>query len=328
MFNLVQNEKTLLERTSFKEYLRKYNVILTLAVMIVISTLSTKGLFLDGDNILNVLERASLVGIIALGQMMIILTGGIDLSIAGILAVGLVTIAKTTEINLPMPVCILLTIIACLAAGTINGLLVAKTRVPPFLVTLATNMFFTSLALFSTGSSQLVYEKLQQYINTTLGLSRFSSRLLPTVVWIVCTVVVIFMLSRTRFGKNVYAVGGKEIAAKWSGIKNNQVKMMCYIASGMFCAVAGLILAYRIKASNPVVGTSFSMDSIAAVVLGGTNINGGEGQVFGTLVGSIIIASLVNLLNLLNADPYIQEAIKGMMLIAFVYFSQVLSKKN
>lgn len=310
------------------EFLRKYNIFITLALTIIISAIVTNGLFLDSQNLLNIGERASIVGIVALGQMLVILTGGIDLSIAGILAIGFVIIGKATHAGVPVPVAILLVIIACMAAGGINGIMVLKTKIPPFMITMATLMFYSSLALFLTGSSQLKYDKLQDFINTTFNMGKLGARLFPTTMWLLLTAVVIFVLARTRFGNNLYAVGGKEAAAKLSGIKTLKAKFSVYLMSGFFCAVAAIVLAYRIKASNPDVGMSLNMDSIAAVILGGTNINGGEGSVYGTLVGAIIMAALINLLNLVNANPYIQESIKGLMLIAFVFITQYLSKRK
>jgi len=123
-------------------------------------------------------------------------------------------------------------------------------------------------------------------------------------------------------------VGGRELAARLSGIRTGTVKLLVYVGSGFFSSIAAMVLAYRLSASNPDIGTVLLLESIAAVVCGGTNVNGGEGSIFGTLVGAIVMAALVNLLNLLNANPYIQDAIKGLMLIGFVVFIQLISRKR
>lgn len=316
------------QRTTPMEFIRRYNVLITLLVIVILATVSTGGLFLDGGNLLNVGERASIVGIVALGQMLVIITAGIDLSVGAIMALALTTAAKLTGFGVPVVAALLLAIIVSMLAGFINGLLVAKTNVPPFMITMGTMLFFFSLSLQLTGSSQLNYEQIQDFINNTFGLSAFGSRIFPTITWLILSVIIIIVLRITRFGQNVYAVGGKELAANLSGINTGKSKIMVYSLSGMFCSIAAIILAYRLRASNPDAGMKLQLESIAAVIVGGTNINGGEGNVYGTFVGAIIMATLVNLLNLVNADPFIQDAIKGLMLLFFVYLMQVLSKRR
>ncbi len=326
MSTAVQAAKT--GRTSVSELLRRYNVLATLIALVLFASLTTRGLFLDVQNLINIGERASVVGIVALGQMLVILTGGIDLSVGGIMALALVVVSKTGNAGFPAPLCIVLAALTGMAAGLVNGVLAARTKVPPFMITMGTMLFSLSLANFLTGAGQLEYYGMQRFINSSLGLAKLGERLLPTAAWLLLSVFLIFVLGRTRFGHNVYAVGGKELAARLSGIRTGAVKVLVYVASGFFSAVAAMVLAYRLSASNPDIGTAALLESIAAVVCGGTNINGGEGSIYGTLVGAIVMAALVNLLNLLNANPYIQDAIKGLMLIAFVVFLQVISKRR
>lgn len=332
MFNKDENKfyitKKSINNFNWKEFLRKYNVFITLIIVILISTSITKGLFLSGENILNIGERASIVGIVALGQMLVILSSGIDLSVGGITAIGFLIIGKSANYGIPVIVTILLVILGCTLAGALNGFFVTRTNVPPFMITLSTNMILGALANFLTGANILDYTKLQDFLNKYLFLGKVLSRLFPTVIWLILSIIMIFVLSRTLFGHNIYASGGNEIAAEFSGINTKNIKFMVYLLSGFFCAIAVIVLAYRLRTSNPNAGNSLILDSIAAVVLGGTNIMGGEGNVFGTLVGSIIIAALINLLNLANANPFIQDAIKGLMLIAFVYIISYLSKKK
>ncbi len=325
MSTVVQQEKS---RASFTELLRRYNVLVTLIALVLFASVTTRGLFLDVQNLINIGERASVVGIVALGQMLVILTGGIDLSVGGIMALALLVVSKSLHAGLPPAACILLTVAAGMAAGLVNGFLVARTRVPPFMITLGTMLFYFSLATLLTGASQLEYYGMQKFVNAGLGLTKLGERLLPTAAWLVLSAFLIFLLGRTRFGHNVYAVGGKELAARLSGIRTGTVKLLVYTASGFFSSVAAMVLAYRLSASNPDIGTALLMESIAAVVCGGTNVNGGEGSIYGTLVGAIVMAALVNLLNLLNANPYIQDAIKGLMLIAFVVFLQFITRKR
>ena len=315
-------------RSSPSELMRRYNVFITLAVLVAFAAISTRGLFLGVQNLLNIGERASVVGIVALGQMLVILTGGIDLSLGGIMALSLVVVSKTGHAGFPAAVSILLAIATGMATGLVNGILVSRTKIPPFMVTMGTMLFYVSLATFLTGAGQLEYANLQKFVNVALHLDKTGERLVPTVAWLALSIILIIVLGRTRFGQNIYAVGGKELAARLSGIRTGTVKLLVYVASGFFGSIAAMVLAYRLSASNPDIGTALVMESIAAVVCGGTNINGGEGRIYGTLVGAIVMAALVNLLNLLNANPYIQDAIKGFMLIGFVVIIQLISRKR
>ena len=316
------------QRVSLGEFLRRYNVFVTLTILVAFAALSTRGLFLNSGNLINIGERASVVGIVALGQMLVILTGGIDLSVGGIMAIVLTVLSKTGHAQWPAALTVLLAILTGMAAGLVNGVLVARTKVPPFIVTMGTMLFFFSLANHVTGASLLEYYHLQRLINSAFGLAKLGERLVPTAAWLALSVVLILVLGRTRYGQNVYAVGGRELAARLSGIRSGRVRLSVYVASGFFSSIAAMVLAYRLSASNPDIGTTALLESIAAVVCGGTNINGGEGSIYGTLVGAIVMAALLNLLNLLNANPYIQEAIKGLMLIAFVIFIQLITRKR
>ena len=315
-------------RISLAEFLRRYNVFLTLLLLVLFAAVSTRGLFLDSQNLINIGERASVVGIVALGQMLVILTGGIDLSVGGTMAIVLTVLSKAGSAGFPTGLAIALAVLTGMAAGLVNGFLVSRTRVPPFMITMATMLFYFSLANLLTGASLLEYHRLQRFINTAFGLNKLGERLLPTAVWLVLSVLLILVLGRTRYGQNVYAVGGKELAARLSGIRTGAIRLSVYVASGFFSSIAAMVLAYRLSASNPDIGTTAMLESIAAVVCGGTNINGGEGSIYGTLMGAIVMAALLNLLNLLNTNPYIQEAIKGLMLVAFVIFIQIISRKR
>lgn len=311
------------------EFVRQYSVILTLVIIVIVSAISTRGLFLSPENLLNIGERASIVGIVAIGQMLVIITGGIDLSIGSIMAIAFTVISKLIlELGVPVPLAIMVTLFVGAFVGMINGLLVAKTRVPPFMITLGTMLFFFYLALLITGSKQLYYEQIQLYFNGVFKLDAYGARFFPTATWLIISIAMIAVLQRTRFGQNIYAVGGKELAARLSGIRADNVKIIVYTLSGLMCAIAAVVYGYRLKAANPDAGMKLQLESIAAVIVGGTNVLGGEGTVYGTFVGAIIMASLVNLLNLLNVDPFIQDAFKGLLLLVFVYIMQLLSKRR
>ncbi|MBN1187109.1 MAG: ABC transporter permease [Bacteroidales bacterium] len=299
----------------------------TLISISILAALSTGGLFLEVSNLLNVAERASIIGIVALGQALVIMTGGIDLSVGAIMCTALALTSKTTDLTGSVTIGIIVSMVVCALVGLINGLLISKTKMPAFIVTIGTMMVFKSFAIYITGSGQLVFTKLQGTINSTLNLTPTGSRLLPTVSWILLSLIFIFILARTKLGLNIFATGSNETTAKYSGVKTSSVKVLVYVFAGFFSAVAAIIYAYRLSGASPDAGLHFQMESIAAVILGGTSLKGGEGSVFGSMFGALVMAILVNLMNLLGVDPFIQDGLKGLVLIVFVYLLQLYSKK-
>ena len=315
---------------SAMELLRKYAVIVTAAVMILVATAVTGGSFLSGSNLLNVGERAAAIGIVALGQMLVILTGGIDLSVGGTIAVAwAVTDLLTTKITtIPIPVAIALMLLVTTACGAFNGLLVSFTKIPPFMLTLGTRLIYTSLAFVICSATNLGFERQSDWLIATFGLEGTVARVFPTVMWVVISAIVIFVLAYTRFGKNTYATGGGELAARYSGINTKLQKFKVYTLCGLLCGVAALLLEFRLRNVNATSAASYQIDSIAAVIVGGASLSGGEGNVYGTFVGAFIMAALVNMLNLAGVDVYSQDIYKGVILIACIFLTQVLTRMN
>lgn len=308
------------------EYLKKYSVILTALVLIVVATIASKGLYFRGSNMINVGERAAAIGIIALGQMLVILTGGMDLSVGGITSVGFCVTALLLQYTGLHPLAVIvLMLLATTACGAINGIIVAKSKIPPFMLTLGTYMFFSSLALVLSKSQNLQFGDQVTWMIEKWHLDGLAGRLFPTVLWIVASVITILVLAYTRFGKNVYQTGGTELAAKMSGIKTDHIKFMVYTLSGFFCGLAALTVEFRLQFCNASSTSSYMISSIAAVIVGGTSLKGGEGNVYGTFVGAFIMASLDNIMNLCNLDVYSQDSVKGIVLLIFVVISCTLT---
>jgi ribose transport system permease protein len=185
-----------------------------------------------------------------------------------------------------------------------------------------------SFAKTILGTLQLRYTGLQQYLDTLLGLHGIWARIFPTFIWILLSIIFIFVLSKTRFGLNVFAVGGGPKAAYLAGVRSETVRIIAYVVSGVTAAIGAIILAYRIGFLMPNSSEAFLIESIAAVILGGTNINGGEGSIFGSFFGAIVIAALLNILNLLRVDPFIQYAIMGLLLLIITFNISYLSTRK
>jgi len=314
------------ERSTFVEIIRNYSVIFTALVLVVVGLIMTGGLFISPDNLTNVGDRAAVIGIVAIGQMLVILTGNIDLSVSGIMAVGLGVGSELMKIGgIPFQVVILLMLVATTGCGALNGLMVSRTKIPAFMLTLGTFMIYTSLGLVITKASSMGFRPMQEWINSSLVMD---NRLFSIIIWLALGVFFIFVLRSTKFGKNVYATGANELASTMSGVKTRQVKFSVYMITGALCGLSALTMMYRLGQMNVSTTGSYQIESIASVVVGGASLNGGEGNVYGTLIGAFIMAALINLLNIYGIGVYEQNIIKGLVLLGFVILSNWLTSSK
>ena len=322
-----QNQPIIEERNlrSRDEIIKMLLIPALFVAILIIASIVTKGLFLDVGNLLNVTERASIVGIIAIGMTVVLLTGGIDLSVGAVMCMGYSMQATLVVAGLGQLPSIILSLAICFGLGAINGILVAKTGLPPFMITLGTMMIITALSLYIARGSALEYSGLQDFINS-IGFGTLGSRLLPTVTWLALTFLLYLIFIRTKMGLIVTAIGANKKAALLSGIKSEKTIVIVYGVCGLFSGIAAIVLAYRLGVLNAHSSDTFLLESIAAVVIGGTSIMGGEGSILRTLFGAVIIAMLVNLMNLLMIDTYLQFAVRGVILILIVAVVQRLSR--
>jgi len=198
------------------------------------------------------------------------------------------------------------------AAGLVNGLLVTKTRMPSFIATLATLSILSGLALQLTQGNPV---SVTDYNFQNIGQARIAG--IPTPVWIMIVVFVIFgiLLARTRFGRYAYATGDNAEAAKLSGISVDRVKILAFVISGALAALAGFIVTARLSTAEPTAGTGLELEAIAAVIIGGTSLAGGRGDLLGTIVGALILGVIDNGMNLLNVNPFLQDVVKGVVIL-------------
>ena len=310
------------------EILRKYNSFITFTVMLIVATVATGGKFFTASNALTVIERASIIGIVALGQGMVILTGAIDLSVNAIMNLSFTGVAVLANVGVPYGTAILVALALGAIVGLANGILIIKTRIPAWLVTLSTMMIANAVAMRWSGTLGLRFAGLQSFINNLFGMDVSSSRYFAGIVWIVLGLIFALVLTRTRFGLNLFFLGGGRRAAYLSGVRINYVQVMAYVISGVMAAGAAIVLAYRVGTLNPTSADSYQLYSIAAVVLGGAVITGGQGSAFGTFFGAIVLAMLTNVLNILMVNVYIQNTIMGALLVLIVYINLVMSGRS
>lgn len=275
--------------------------------------------FLTTSNLSNVLRQVSIIAIIAVGMTCAILTGGIDLSVGPVMALSGTLTAGLMVAGLPLE----LAIFAGLAVGALfgagNGVFIAYASMPPIIVTLATMGIARGLALIYTGGYPI--SGLPQGF-AVLGRGEVMGVQVPILVMAVMYTLAYILLNKTPIGRYIYAIGGNEEAARLSGVRVSRYKLLVYTLSGLTAAVAGIVLSSRLMSGQPNAGVGFELDAIAAVVLGGTAIAGGRGAILGTLVGAMMLGVLNNGLNLMGISPYVQNIIKGAIILLAIYISR------
>ncbi|MGV8847195.1 ABC transporter permease subunit [Tessaracoccus sp.] len=271
--------------------------------------------FLSIDNGLNVARSVSINAILAAGMTMIIITGGIDLSVGSILAVSGVTGVLMFVSGVPSPLALLGGIAAGAFAGFINGAFVAWLALPAFIVTLGSMTYLRGIAYSLLEGQPLISSDLGY---RAIGNGAVAGIPTPVVVMVVVYFVFWFILERTKFGRHVYAVGGNMEAARLAGINVKRVLLAVYTIGGAAAGLAGIIFSARVLSAQPTAGQSYELDAIAAVVLGGTSLMGGRGRVIGTLVGALIIGVLTNGLVLMNVPFFYQLIVKGVVIVIAV----------
>ncbi|WP_110928792.1 ribose ABC transporter permease RbsC [Bacillus massiliglaciei] len=300
----------------FSSVTQKMGPLLGLIILFIIVSILNPS-FLEPLNILNLLRQVSINALIAFGMTFVILTGGIDLSVGAILALSSALTAGMIVSGMDP---ILAIIIGCLLGGVmgvINGLLITKGKMAPFIATLATMTLFRGLTLVYTDGNPITGLG-DNRLFQLFGRGYFLGIPVPAITMLITFVILYIILQKTPFGRKTYAIGGNEKAALISGIKVPKVKIMIYGLSGLLAALAGAILTSRLNSAQPTAGTSYELDAIAAVVLGGTSLSGGKGLIVGTLIGALIIGTLNNGLNLLGVSSFYQMVVKGIVIIIAV----------
>lgn len=268
--------------------------------------------FLTSENLINVVRQSSLNAIVAAGMTLVILTGGIDLSVGSLLAVTSVFSAGALAAGSGPLAAIGIGILMGLVFGVINGVVITVGDVAPFIVTLGTLTIARGVALvYTNGAPILAMDPEFRFI----GRGDIGPLPTPIVILIIVYLIVYFLLNRTTFGGYIYAIGGNAEAARLSGVRVRLVKAATYAISGLLAGLTGVILTGRLGSAQPNLGAGDELDAIAAVVLGGTSLAGGRGGIIGTLVGALIIGVLSNGLNLLNVNPYYQPVAKGVVIL-------------
>lgn len=281
--------------------------------------------FFSLTNLMNILRQSSLIGIVAAGMTFIIITGGIDLSVGSVLSLAsCLTAGMIVNYGWNVWLSVLLGILIGALFGLFNGLLITRIPLPPFIATLGIMGVARGLAFVYTGGAPIyTFPESFKYI----GQGMIGPIPFPVILMILIYLVFYIMLKRTKLGRYTYAIGGNEEAAILSGISTGRYKAIVYSLTGALSALAGMVLAARLDAATSVAGDGFELDVIAAVVIGGTSLSGGQGGVIGSLIGALIMGVVRNGLNLLLVSSHWQRVILGLIILAAVTVD-VLRKKG
>ena len=313
-------------RKSFGQLILKQgSALLGLIILIIIATFLSPT-FLNPVNLLNVLLQVSMNAFVAMGMTFVMISAGIDLSIGAIVALTAEVMAMLAIGGMPWWAAGLIALAIGFSMGALNGFVIHKLKVIPFIVTLATMQVYRGLALLVTNGNYLY--------NLPHGLEPLGQghifKVIPVPPLIVIGVAIIawFVLSRTKLGRNVYAIGGNEEAARLAGINIGLNKVVIYGISGLFCGIAAIVQTSRLMSTYTGLGVGWELDAIAATVMGGTAFSGGEGGVVGTLIGALVLGVIRNILTLINANPFIQTIVIGLVVLLAVVIDKVRQRAS
>lgn len=319
----------------FGKLLSRHAVLIVFALFVLFATVISGGRFIAPGNLGLILFQCSVVGVLVLGQILVMLVAGIDLSIVAVAIVAAIIMgAGSSERQIQMnlggilpylgfwPAIFAATAVAVLT-GAINGLVVVVLRIPAFIATLATSLAFAGLAMVLTGGSPVNYP---DRFFSDFGTTRVLGLPLPVYVFGALALVIGVGLARSTFGIRLYAIGGNPRAARLSGIPVGAITVLAYTLSGLLGGVAGFLFLARTGSVAPTSGGSLLLGTIAAAVVGGVSLFGGKGSVFNAVIGTLLLAGLSNLMNILLVSPHLQNAVSGLIIVAAIMLNSRLDK--
>ena len=306
--------------------LGEYGAFIALALLVLVLSVMEPS-FRTPSNLMSLLRQASFNGLIAFGMTLVILSDGIDLSVGSTFALSAIVCAELLMSGMPAFVAIVLALVVGTLLGVISGLLVTKGRLQPFIATLITMTAYRGVAQIITDGKPIS----QLANNTASGAFLFKAMgkgnvllfetikiPIPVIILVLAFAAVYFILTKTTFGRRIYATGSNAKCANLVGVNTSNIKIACYALSGFLSALAGLLMISRLDSAQPTLGSGYELDAIAAVALGGTSMSGGRGKITGTIAGVLIIAVLNNGLNIMDVSSYYQQVIKAVVILVAV----------
>lgn len=304
-------------KTTFMLYLKKWTggyltklLLACIALIVLLSFLSP--FFFTLTNFSDILLGTAVIGIISFGMTMVLISDGIDLSVGSVVAFSSVILCVSINAGLGLPLALLLTFIGAISVGIVNGFFIAVMNINPFIITLGTMSVIRGVAYIVIGGRALPFE---QPIVRYIGSGTFLNIPIPIYFMITVLIVLWFILKYTQFGRNIYAIGNNEETARLSGINIIKTKMLVFCIMGFLSGIAGFLLASQTYAGIPAAGQGYELDALTAVILGGTSLKGGEGRLSGTVLGTIIVALVLNGQNMMGIPYFYQLVSKGVIIL-------------
>lgn len=311
-----------------KNYIASQFIPLLVLLIIIIAASLISPVFLSKANLENLVLQMAVTMIVSCGMFLVILTGGIDLSVGSIVGVTSVFVAGWLQ-PLGVPLAILLAVLVGGLIGFINGVLVAKVKLAPFIVTLGMMSFARGVAYWYTDAVPILWTSVEGTdIFKEIGGGRLFGVLpIPALIWLLVFLVTVVIVRKSVVGRVTYAIGGNEEAVRLTGISTIRYKIFPYVITGLYAGIAGVVLAARLGVGAPANGEGLELDCVAATVIGGTSLSGGAGSISGVVIGVFILSIINNILNLSNVPSYPQKMLKGVIIVVAVILSSIKNKK-
>jgi len=306
----------------YKEILKRYGLLISFFVLSLGISLLTPN-FLSSRNLLNILRQSTIVGIMAIGTTFVIIGGGFDISVGSVLALS-AALALGLQGSMHWALAAMIAILAGALIGLLNGILAAKIHIVPMIATLGTSTIVRGLVYLYTGGYPI---NGQQPAFEVIGSGYLWGIPVPVIIMIALVVIFQFILSKTQLGRYCCAVGGNKEATRLAGVSVDFYHVMTFLIGGLMAGISGVVYASRLSSATPLAGQNYDMDAIAAVVIGGTSVSGGEGTVLGAMIGVLLLTVVTNAFNLLGVPVFIQYVIKGLIILVVVGIDSYSKKR-
>lgn len=303
----------------------KYAISVSVLVFVVLGASLITSSFMTADNLITVLRQTSVLFILSSGLTAVVLTGGIDLSINNSAALVGCIVAQLLLLGVSIPIVILAGILVGIVIGIFNGFLVGILKLPPFVATYGTNMVVLGISTIVM-QGKVIYDLPRNF--TPIGVGYVGILPIPVIIAIVLTGVLYFVLQKTTLGRNIYMLGSNIYAAKYSAARSVLDTIIAYAICGITAAIGGIVLTARLNAADANMGNSYGLQIVAAVVMGGTSLLGGEGGIFGTVIGALVLTIILNVINVIGVSSYLQSMAVGIVIILMVWLDVFTRSKR
>lgn len=312
------------KKKDIAKVLREFGLLFVIVIIVVAMSIISP-VFLKTQNIVNIIRQVSINGIIAVGMTFVILTGGIDLSVGSVVGITSVICGSLLEGGVNWFVACLAGLAVSILFGIFNGYMVAYVGFQPFIATLASMTIGRGIALaYSDGKPYTIKD--ETFLK--IGQGYFLGIPIPIILLLIVVVIGLITLNMTTFGRYVFAIGGNKNAAKLSGVRTRRVELAVFVISAICASIVGMILSARISSGQPTGGEGYEMDAIAATAIGGTSMNGGIGSLLGTIEGFVLLGLMTNSMNLLNINSFYQQIVKGLLIVVAVFLDMTSKGKK